>query len=82
MTAEEFDLVIATDAAIALAARTGTSLDLDVVVPFTLAAIGGTVAGAHVSRRLPAARLTQAFAVLLVGVAGYVASQSVPHLLN
>lgn len=75
-------LVIAINAAIALGARAGTSLDYGVVVPFAAAAIAGTLAGSAVTRRLPAARLSQAFAVLLLGVAGYVASQSVPHLFS
>lgn len=75
-------LVIAINAAIALGARTGTSLDYGVVVPFAAAAIAGTLAGSAVTNRLPAARLSQAFAVLLLGVAGYVASQSVPHLIS
>lgn len=74
-------VVIAINSAVALGARAGTSFDPAVLVPFTAAAIAGTFGGTLVSNRVPASRLTQGFAVLLIGVAGYVASQNLPHLL-
>ncbi len=45
----------------------------DVVLPFTAAAIVGSLMGKRLSERVSAATLTRAFAVLLVLVAGYVA---------
>lgn len=45
----------------------------DVVLPFTAAAIAGSLLGKRLSERVSAAALTRAFAVLLVLVAGYVA---------
>ena len=44
-----------------------------VVVPFTLAAIAGSLAGMRVADRISGTSLTRAFATLLVVVAGYVA---------
>ncbi|MEO3939405.1 sulfite exporter TauE/SafE family protein [Dermatophilaceae bacterium Soc4.6] len=44
-----------------------------VVVPFTLAAIAGSLAGKRVADRISGTSLTRAFAALLVAVAGYVA---------
>lgn len=66
-------LVIALNSAVALAARApeGT-FDASVLVPFTVAAVAGSFAGQRVADRLPARRLTEAFAGLLIGVAGYV----------
>lgn len=74
-------VVIAINSAVALGARAGTSFDPTVVVPFTAAAIAGTFGGTLVSNRVPADRLAQAFAVLLIAVSGYVATQNLPHLL-
>lgn len=45
----------------------------DVIIPFTGAAIVGSLAGKRLSDKVSAAGLTRAFAVLLVLVAGYVA---------
>ena len=45
----------------------------DVILPFTAAAIAGSLVGKRLSERVSAAALTRAFAVLLVLVAGYVA---------
>ena len=45
----------------------------DVIIPFTAAAIVGSLIGKRLSERVSAATLTRAFAVLLVLVAGYVA---------
>ncbi len=75
-------VVIAINSAIALAARAGTSFDAAVIVPFTAAAIAGSFGGTLISNRVPAGRLTQAFAVLLIAVATYVATQSIPALLT
>ena len=44
----------------------------DVIIPFTAAAVVASLAGKRLSDRVSGARLTQAFAVLLVLVAGYV----------
>ena len=45
----------------------------DVVVPFTAAAIAGSLIGKRLSEKVSGAALTRAFATLLVLVAGYVA---------
>ncbi len=45
----------------------------DVVIPFTAAAIAGSLIGKRLSEKVSGATLTRAFAVLLVVVAGYVA---------
>ena len=45
----------------------------DVILPFTAAAIVGSLLGKRLAERVSAAALTRAFAVLLVLVAGYVA---------
>lgn len=45
----------------------------NVIVPFTAAAIVGSLLGKRLSDKVPGATLTRAFAVLLVLVAGYVA---------
>lgn len=66
-------LVIALNSLVALLARLGSaSLVWHVVVPFTLAAVAGSLGGKRVSERLDPASLTRAFAVLLLAVAGYV----------
>lgn len=64
-------LIIVLNALVALGARLGTSspLDWSVVIPFTAAAIAASFAGKRISDRLPAQRLTQAFAVLVLIVA-------------
>ena len=71
-------LVISLNSAIALAARVGHGVVVwDVVVPFTAAAVAGSLAGERVAGRVDAARLTAAFAGLLVAVAVAVAAQAV-----
>ncbi len=64
-------LVIAVNAATALASRAGVAQDLDwsVVVPFTLAAVAGVLVGTVVAGRLPERALSRAFGVLLVVLA-------------
>jgi len=67
-------LIIVVNSAVALLARAGTAqFDWAVVVPFTLAAMVGTLAGKRIADRLPAAVATRAFAVLILAVAGYTA---------
>lgn len=66
-------IVIALNSAVALAARLGEGgLVWRLVLPFTLAAIAGSVAGKRVTDSIDADNLTKAFAVLLLAVAGYV----------
>lgn len=71
-------LVIALNSAVALVARVGNStFAWDVIVPFTLAAIIGSLLGTKVADRVASHTLTRAFAVLLVAVAVYVATRAV-----
>lgn len=71
-------LVIALNSAVALVARVGNStFAWDVIVPFTLAAIIGSLLGKKVADRVASHTLTRAFAVLLVAVAVYVATRAV-----
>ncbi len=75
-------LVIAVNSAASLVARVGEArFDWVVIVPFTLTAMAGTLAGRRIADRLPVATLTTAFAVLLLAVAAFVASQSLPGLV-
>ncbi|MDP3711305.1 MAG: sulfite exporter TauE/SafE family protein [Mycobacteriales bacterium] len=75
-------LVIAVNSAVALVARAGHgSFAWSVIVPFTLAAIAGSLAGKRVADRLRAITLTRSFAALLVVVAAYVAIKAVPALV-
>ncbi len=70
-------LVIALNSAVALVARVGNStFAWDVIVPFTLAAIVGSLLGKKVADRVASHTLTRAFAVLLVAVAVYVATRA------
>ena len=76
-------VVIAINSGAALLARAGTAhFDWAVIVPFTLAAIAGSLAGKKVADRLSATALTRAFAVLLVAVAVYTATSSLIGLLG
>ena len=71
-------LVISLNSAVALAARAGSGgFDWDVIVPFTAAAIAGSVAGKRTADRINPNKLTVSFAVLLVAVAVYVAVRAV-----
>ncbi len=76
-------LVIAINSASALVSRLSghPHIDAAVLVPFTLAAIAGTVFGSRLASRLRPERLVGAFTVLLVVIAIYTASRSLPHLL-
>ncbi len=70
-------LVIALNSGVALLARAGQGgFAWEIIVPFTLTAVAGSLLGKRVSDRLPATILTRAFAVLLVLVAGYVGVQA------
>lgn len=72
-------VVIALNAVVSLAARAGVldELDTAVIVPFTIAAIVGSLLGGGVAGRVSSDRLAGAFAGLLVLVAGYTAVQAV-----
>jgi uncharacterized membrane protein YfcA len=74
-------LVITLNSATSLAARVGDAhADWAVIVPFTVAAIAGSLAGATVTDRVSGATLTRAFAGLLIAVATYTAVSSVAAL--
>ncbi len=77
-------LVITVNSAGALAVRLGhgVALDWGVVLTLTAAAILGSLFGARVASRLDPRALSLSFSVLLLGVAGYTAWQSVPTLLS
>jgi hypothetical protein len=71
-------LVIAINTVAALAARAGSAtIDWSVVLPFTLAAMLGSLLGNRIAGRVPASTLTRAFAALLVLLAVYVGIRSV-----
>lgn len=71
-------LVISINAAAALVARIGTGdLDVSVTGLFTLAALGGVLAGSRVADRLPARGMLRWFAALLVAVAAYTGTRSI-----
>lgn len=71
-------LVIGINAVAALAARAGAAtIEWSVVLPFTLAAMVGSLFGNGIASRVPAGRLTRAFAALLVVLAAYVAARSI-----
>ncbi len=70
-------LIIAINSAAALVARAGhASFDWAVIIPFTVAAIGGSFLGKRLTDTVSGTALTRAFAVLLILIAGYVAAQS------
>ena len=76
-------LVIAVNSVAALGARLGGGVHLDwpLIGVFTLAALAGTLAGTRIASRVSASRLTAAFTVLLIAVAAYTMSRSLPALL-
>jgi uncharacterized protein len=75
-------LVISINSAAALAARIGgVRLDWPLIGVFVLAALAGALGGNRVASRVSASRLTVAFTVLLVAVAFYTLSRSLPALL-
>lgn len=73
-------LVISVNSAAALAARLGANVHLDwpLIGIFTIAALAGTLGGNRVVSRVSAAKLTAAFTVLLIAVAAYTLSRSLP----
>ena len=76
-------VVIAVDSAAALAARAGHavfSLDWALVAAFTGAAVAGTLAGTRLAGRVNPQRLSAAFTVLIIAVAGYTLARSLPGL--
>jgi uncharacterized membrane protein YfcA len=76
-------VVISINSAGALLARAGTAhFDWAVIVPFTLAAVAGSLGGKLVADRLSGTTLTRAFAVLLIAVAVYTATSSLISLLG
>jgi uncharacterized membrane protein YfcA len=76
-------VVISISSAGALLARAGTaSFDWAVIVPFTVAAIVGSLGGKKVADRVSGAALTRAFAVLLIAVAIYTATSSLVSLIR
>jgi len=75
-------LVISINAGVSLIARADTgTLDWRVAVPFTLAAMAGSVVGSRVAGRVDHGRLTRVFVVLLVVVALYTGVRSGMELL-
>jgi len=77
-------VVIAVNSAAALAARAGHgafALDWALVAAFTGAAVLGTLAGTRLAGRANPQRLSAAFTILVVAVAGYTLARSVPGLV-
>jgi uncharacterized protein len=75
-------LVIALNSVVALAARGGvTALDWHVVIPFTAAAMAGSVVGGGLAARVPASALERIFAGLLVLVSVSMATKSILGLV-
>jgi uncharacterized membrane protein YfcA len=74
-------LIIAVNAAVALAARLGTAtVDWSVTAPFALAALAGVLAGSRAADLLPARTMLRSFAALLIAVGAYTATRSVLSL--
>lgn len=76
-------IVIAVDSAGALAARAGHAmfaLDWAMVAAFTVAAALGTLAGSRLAGRVSPQRLSAAFTLLILAVAGYTLTRSLPSL--
>jgi uncharacterized membrane protein YfcA len=70
-------LIIAINSAASLAARAGSeAFHWGVIVPFTVAAIAGSLGGKRLADEVPTTILTRAFVALLFAVAGYVAIRS------
>ncbi len=76
-------LVIAINSAAAFASRLGGHVHLDwpLLGVFTVAALAGTLAGNRVASQVDASRLTAAFTILLVAVAAYSLTRSLPGLV-
>lgn len=76
-------VIITLTSASALAVRAGSAAppDWGIVLALTAASALGAVAGARIADRADTSRLSAAFTVLVLGVAGYTASQALPALL-
>jgi uncharacterized membrane protein YfcA len=75
-------VIVATNALSSLSARAAVAhFDWAVIVPFTFAAVVATVAARFIADRVPAARLRQALAALLVLVAGHTMWESASALI-
>ena len=75
-------MIIALNSVVALAARGGVSaVDWYVVIPFTAAAMAGSVVGVGLAARVPASALERIFAGLLTLVAVSVATKSILALV-
>jgi uncharacterized membrane protein YfcA len=76
-------VVISINSVGALVARAGSAhFDWAVIIPFTLAAVAGSLGGKVVADRLSGRSLTRAFAVLLIAVAVYTATSSLITLFG
>jgi uncharacterized membrane protein YfcA len=74
-------LVIGISSAAALAAHLSTGrIDWPVALAFTASAVAGALAGSRAGRRTSTHRLAQAFATLVVGVAGFLIAKNVAAL--
>jgi len=76
-------IVIAVDSTAAVAARAGHALftlDWALVAAFTGAAVLGTLAGTRLAGRISPQRLSAAFTLLIIAVAGYTFARSLPSL--
>jgi uncharacterized protein len=70
-------VIIAINSAASLAARSGQApVDWELIVPFTIAAMAGSLAGKAIASRLPGTTLSRAFAAVLLVVAAYIAINS------
>jgi uncharacterized membrane protein YfcA len=74
-------ITITSVSALAVRAGTGTSPDWGPVLTLTAASASAAVAGSHVADRVDTNRLQAAFAVLVLGVAGYTATRAFPALI-
>jgi uncharacterized membrane protein YfcA len=77
-------LVIAINSAAALAVRAGSAhvhLNWALLLTFTVAAIGGSLAGGRIASRIDATKLSLSFVALLIAVALYTAARSIPPLV-
>jgi uncharacterized protein len=76
-------LVIAINSGWALLSRLSThaTIGWPVLLMFTAAAVAGSIAGSRIATRVRPERLVGAFAILMIAVALYTASRSIPSLL-
>jgi uncharacterized membrane protein YfcA len=74
-------LVIAINAATALAVRLGTTgIEWSVALPFTVAALAGVLAGSGVASRVDASALVRWFAASLVALSLYITTTALTAL--